>query len=168
MIQVYTGNGKGKTTAAIGVTMRTVGIGGKVFFGQFMKQGEYAEHKIFAQYALQITHKQFGSGKFVMGKPSEEDRALAMQGWQACLEAIDSGRYNLVVMDELNLVINLELVPIDDVLRAITDKKDQLEMIITGRNAHEGVVAAADLVTEMREVKHYYQQGVQARKGIEF
>ena len=167
MIHVYTGNGKGKTTAAIGVTMRAVANRMSVYFGQFMKQGFSSEHKIFADYPELITLQQFGTGKFVMDNPSTEDYEKAVSGWKSCLEAINSKRYDLVVMDELNLVLNSELIPVGDVLGVLANKPKQLEIIITGRYAKEEIINAADLVTEMKEIKHYHQKGQPARIGIE-
>ncbi|MDR2884258.1 MAG: cob(I)yrinic acid a,c-diamide adenosyltransferase [Deferribacteraceae bacterium] len=167
-IQVYTGSGKGKTTAAIGVSMRAIATGMSVYFGQFLKLGESAEHKIFNDYSELITYKQFGSGVFVMGDPGVIDYEKAACGWHASLEAINSNLYDLVVLDELNLAINLNLIPVEDVVNAISKKPSKLEVIITGRYATDEIIAAADLVTEMKEVKHYYKKGVPARKGIEY
>lgn len=166
-VQVYTGSGKGKTTAAIGVTMRAAASGMKVFFGQFMKNTFSSEHKIFADYSSLIRHEQFGTGCFVMGKPGEEDRKLAERGFELCKSAVLGGEYDLVVMDELNLVTSLGLISIEAVLELLDAKSSQLEIIITGRNADKRIIERADLVTEMQEVKHYYSIGVVARKGIE-
>jgi cob(I)alamin adenosyltransferase len=166
-IHVYTGDGKGKTTAAVGVVMRAVAKNMSVYFGQFMKLNRSSEHIIFADYPELITLEQFGTGKFVNGKPSAEDYEKAAYGWNSCIEAINSGRYDLVVMDELNLALNLELVPIDDVLDVLASKPKQLEVIITGRYAKKEIIDAADLVTEMKEIKHYYKKGQPARLGIE-
>ena len=166
-VQIYTGNGKGKTTAAIGLSVRAISRNMRVFFGQFMKNTYSAEQKIFADYPENIVLKQFGTGQFVRGKPSEEDFMRAEAGWMTCKAAIESGEYDLVVMDELNVVLSLGLLPIEDVLRTVNGKAPQLEIVITGRNAPEALIEAAQLVTEMREIKHYYKIGVPARKGIE-
>ena len=166
-IQVYTGNGKGKTTASIGTAMRAIASGMKVFFGQFMKNTPSAEHIIFADYPQSITFEQFGTGKFVMGNPSKEDYERAQTGWQRCKTALQSGGYDLVVLDELNTTLKLDLLPIEEVTDILRRKPEQLEVIITGRYAPEAIINIADLVTEMNEVKHYFTKGVGARKGIE-
>ncbi len=166
-IQVYTGNGKGKTTAAIGVTMRAIASGMKVFFGQFMKNTPSAEHKIFADYPQSVMLMQFGTGRFVRGKPEKEDYAKAAAGWEHCKKAIQSGEYDLVVLDELNTALGLGLLFAAEVTGVLRHKHKQTEIIITGRYAPEEIVNIADLVTEMKEIKHYFTQGVGARKGIE-
>ena len=166
-IQVYTGNGKGKTTASIGVVMRAAASGMKIFFGQFMKNTPSAEHIIFAGYPQSITFEQFGTGRFVMGKPGAEDYEKAAAGWQRCKTALQSGDYDLVVLDELNTALKLELLPIAEVIDVLSRKPEQPEVIITGRYAPEEIINIAGLVTEMNEIKHYFKQGVNARKGIE-
>jgi cob(I)alamin adenosyltransferase len=166
-IQIYTGNGKGKTTASIGLSMRALGSGMRVFFGQFMKKGYSAEQAVFGAYPELATLRQYGSGKFIMGAPSEEDIALAQNGWQEGIAAFTSGDYDVVVLDELNSAIALGLVSLDEVLEALQKKAEGTEVIITGRSAPQALMDVAHLVTEMREIKHYYKIGVPARKGIE-
>lgn len=166
-VQVYTGNGKGKTTAAIGVTMRAVAAGMKIYFCQFLKDKDSGEHKIFADYPDSITVERFGAGKFVMGKPSQEEYEAAARGWERCREAVLSGKYDLVVADELNVAASLGLVAPDEILEMMQQKPAYTELIMTGRGAADEVMDRADLVTEMLEIRHYYKQGVQARVGIE-
>ena len=165
-IQIYTGDGKGKTTAAIGVSVRALASGLSVFFGQFMKSRPSAEHTFFEQFSAIDLHC-FGTGRFTRGKPSEEDIKRAGEGWNICRKAIQSKKYDLIVLDELNVALFMGLLEIDSVIEALRQKPEQTEIIITGRRAPEKLVEIADLVTEMREIKHYYTKGVPARKGIE-
>ena len=166
-IQVYTGNGKGKTTAAIGVTMRAAASKMKVFFGQFMKNTFSSEHIVFSAYSQYITFEQFGAGGFIRGKPSTEDYEKAAAGWQRCKTVLQSGDYDLTVLDELNTALKFGLLPVSEVVDCLCRKSKQMEVIITGRYAPEEIINIADLVTEVKEVKHYFTQGVGARKGIE-
>jgi cob(I)alamin adenosyltransferase len=166
-IQVYTGDGKGKTTAAIGVAIRALGSGMKVFFGQFLKRRSSSEHKIFADYPNGIKLVQFGTDQFVMGEPSELDIECARSGLELSRKAIQSGYYNLAVLDELNVAVNMGLINVESVTDLLKSKPEQVEIIITGRNAPPELIEIAHLVTEMKEVKHYYKIGVGARVGIE-
>lgn len=166
-IQVYTGNGKGKTTASLGLTLRAIGAGYKVFIGQFLKGMKYSELKTFEMFAEYVEIKQLGGDCFVFGKPSEEDIRRAVDGLKICQEKIMSGKFDVVIMDEINVAVSLGLVPLDEVLNLMDNKPKNVELIMTGRNAHEKIMEKADLVTEMREIKHYYSKGVEAREGIE-
>lgn len=166
-IQVYTGNGKGKTTASIGLSIRAIGAGYKVFIGQFLKGMKYSELTTFEMFADQIEIKQLGGECFVFGKPSGEDIRRAVDGLRICKEKIMSGKFDVVIMDEINVAVSLGLVPLDEVINIMDNKPESVELIMTGRNAHEKIMEKADLVTEMREIKHYYQKGVEAREGIE-
>ncbi|OAG27453.1 cob(I)yrinic acid a,c-diamide adenosyltransferase [Thermodesulfatator autotrophicus] len=166
-VQVYTGNGKGKTTAALGLALRALGAGFKVFLGQFLKSGEYSEIKALKKFEPAIEVFQFGRGCFIKGKPSEEDIRLAKEGFSLCREKILSGEFNLVILDELNLVLHFGLLELDAVLELLKIRPKHIEIVITGRYAPPELIQAADLVTEMREIKHYYQQGILARRGIE-
>ncbi|GAB7140471.1 cob(I)yrinic acid a,c-diamide adenosyltransferase [Deferribacterales bacterium RsTz2092] len=165
--QIYTGDGKGKTTAAIGVTIRALGAGMKVFFCQFMKNNFSSEQPVFDKYKDQLTLKQFGTGKFVFGKPSNEEVLAAKEGFQLAKDAVNSGNYDLVVLDELNVAVSIGIVAEKDVLELIKNKPQRVEMILTGRGATDALKEAVHLVTEMREIKHYYKIGVPARIGIE-
>ncbi len=166
-VQVYTGNGKGKTTAAIGLTVRALGAGRRVFIGQFTKGTQYSELKALAQFGNQLTLRQYGTGKFIFGKPSEEDIDCAKSGLAEVREAIQSLQYDVVVLDEANIAVYYNLFSVQELIDVVEKRTDECEIIITGRYATPEIMEYADLVTEMREVKHYYQKGVQARVGIE-
>ena len=166
-VQVYTGDGKGKTTATLGLCLRSVGAGLKVYFGQFLKKGRYSEHKALEKFADLITVRQFGTPGFIFGEPTGKDIAAAEAGLLEVMTAISSGSHDVVVLDEINVAIHYRLVPVDRVLSLIKAKPEDIELILTGRYAHDEILAAADLVTEMRLIKHYHEAGVSARKGIE-
>ncbi len=166
-VHVYTGEGKGKTTAALGLTLRALGAGLKVFFSQFLKQGEFSEIKALRRFKDQVEIRQYGAGKFVRGKPSEEDVAHAFQGLEEVRSAFEQGAYDLVVMDEINVAVYFQVVSLEDVLNLIDQRPRGMELVLTGRWARPEVIAKADLVTEMTNIKHYYEKGVKARVGIE-
>ncbi|NNG01495.1 MAG: cob(I)yrinic acid a,c-diamide adenosyltransferase [Desulfobacteraceae bacterium] len=166
-VHVYTGNGKGKTTAAIGLSIRAAGAGLKVFIAQFIKMGDYSEIKALKRYSDLITIKQFGHGRFVDGKPDPEDIAIARQGYQEVRKIINAGEYQVVILEEANVAVKYGLLAVQELINLIVHKPEHVEMIITGRYASPRVIEYADLVTEMRMVKHYYQKGVVARVGIE-
>ncbi len=166
-VQVYTGDGKGKTTAALGLTLRAVGAGLKVYILQFAKGMAYSELNSLATFGEQVTVRQCGRDCFIHREPKQEDMDLARQGFEEAREALFSGKYDLVILDEANIATYYKLVTVDELLELIEKKPEHVELVITGRKADEKIVARADLVTEMREIKHYYQQGVEARKGIE-
>jgi cob(I)alamin adenosyltransferase len=166
-VQVYTGDGKGKTTAALGLALRAVGSGMKVFIAQFLKGMTYSELTSIERYSDLITLKQYGGVCFVNGKPGEEDFRLSNLGLKESREAILSGEYGLVILDEANVAVHLGLLSTEDLLELIRIKPDHTELVLTGRNAPAEVIEMADLVTEMKEIKHYYTNGVQARTGIE-
>ncbi len=166
-VQVYTGNGKGKTTAAIGLAVRALGAGWKVFFAQFLKAGEYSEHKALARFSDHLTIKTYGRGVFINGEPEDEDRRLAQAAYQEIADIVASGRYRLVVLDEANVAVKYGLLTVDQILDLIERRAEGVELLITGRYAHSRLVDRADLVTEMREIKHYFDQGIKARVGVE-
>ncbi len=169
LVQVYTGNGKGKTSAAFGLALRATGRGLKVYIIQFIKGGfDYGE-----LYAVKkitgLKLKAFGRGKFVSEKqPDKEDIDLAEQALKTAEKAVKSGKYDIVVLDEINVALNLKLIQIEKVLRLIREKPVETELVLTGRKAPKEILEAADLVTEMVEVKHPYNSGFKARKGIEY
>jgi len=169
LVQVYTGNGKGKTSAAFGLALRAIGRGLKVYIIQFIKGGfDYGELYIIDKLP-NLTLKAFGRGKFVTEKPPEkEDIELAHEALTLAEEIVKSGEYDIVVLDEINVALNLKLIKIDNVLKMIKNKPKHVELILTGRCASDKIIEAADLVTEMKEVKHPYKKGFQARKGIEY
>jgi len=166
-IQIYTGNGKGKTTAALGLALRAAGAGLKVFIGQFLESKTYSEHKALEKFKDFITVDTLGRSGFVTVL-SEEDRRLAKQGWKTCVRVMFEGQYNLIIMDEINVALHLRLLDLQEVLKVIKVKPENLEVVLTGRYAPSELIAIADLVTEMKEIKHYYTQGIQARKGFEY
>jgi len=166
-VQVYTGSGKGKTTAALGLALRAAGAGLNVFIGQFAKGMEYSEIKAIRERLPEITIRQYGRDCFIVNQPTEEDIKLARQGLDEIKEVIQSGKYDVVILDEANIAVHFGLFSISDLLKVLDLNPVNTEIIITGRKAHPDLVKAADLVTEMLEIKHYYQQGVQARQGIE-
>ena len=170
LILVYTGNGKGKTTAALGQVLRAAGHGFKTAVVQFIKTlentGEIkAAQKIFAGH-LEIY--PMGTGFTWDAKDREELRRAAEKGWSLAREKIESGRYRIVILDELTYAINYGLLDENDVLAYLAKKPEKMHIIITGRNASDKLIALADLVTEMKEIKHPFQKGGKAMKGIEF
>jgi len=168
-VQVYTGNGKGKTTAAFGLALRAVGRGLRVYIIQFIKGGfDYGELYVVDKLP-NLTLKAFGRGKFVTEKPAgKEDVELAEEALALAEEVVKSGEYDIVILDEINVALNLKLIKTEKVLQLINNKSKHVELILTGRYAPKEIIDAADLVTEMKEVKHPYNKGFQARKGIEY
>lgn len=166
-VHVYTGEGKGKTTAALGLALRAAGAGMKVYFAQFIKAGRYSEIAALERYADHVTVCQFGQGRFIRQDASPADRASAADGLAQIKAAIRCGRYGLVVLDEACAAIHCGLLSVQDILSLIDASDHGVEMVITGRYAPAELIHRADLVTEMKEVKHYYRQGVLARDGIE-
>ena len=166
-VHVYTGDGKGKTTAALGLALRAAGAGWKVFIAQFVKGSESSELVALERFAELITVGQFGRSQFVYGKPQATDTRAARQGLAECAAAIASGEYSLVILDEANVAVKLGLFPVDELLALIDARPDGVELVITGRGAHARVIQRADLVTEMLDIKHYYNNGVTGRTGIE-
>lgn len=167
-IQVYTGNGKGKTTAAFGQALRALGAGFTVFIGQFVKGKMYHENKATARFLKNITIKQYGLGCFIVDTPTYKDIEAAQKGLDEMKKIIHSGVYDMVIMDEVNIALYFKLFDVDKIVELMKNKPDQVELILTGRYAPDEIIDLADMVTEMKEVKHYYQKGIQAREGIEF
>jgi len=167
MLQVYTGTGKGKTTASLGLAIRASGAGLKVYIGQFVKKGCYSELKLLKK-IKNITLEQYGRGCFIKAKPTALDHKLAKAGLFKALNAICSSKYQMVILDEINIVLSLGAIDLEDVVNIIKNTPKKTELVFTGRNAHPKIIAMADLVSEIIDKKHYYQKGVKARKGIEF
>ena len=168
LIQVYTGDGKGKTTAALGLALRALGNGFTVFMGQFMKGQEYGELRSVRRFRRRFVIEQFGTPNFVAkNKTSETDRRLATAGLQRLEQVVSSGETDLVIMDEINVALDFKLIPLVEVLRLLKQKPAHVEIVCTGRHAPAELLQCADLVTEMKEIKHYYHRGVPARVGIE-
>jgi cob(I)alamin adenosyltransferase len=168
LVQVYTGNGKGKTSAAFGLALRAAGRELKVYIVQFIKGGfDYGELYVVDKIP-NVTLKAFGRGKFVMAKPPEQaDIELAEEALRHANEIVRSGKYDIVILDEINVALNLKLIDSKNVLELIKSKPEHVELVLTGRNAQPEIVELADLVTEMKEVKHPFTKGLPARKGIE-
>ncbi|NLC33199.1 MAG: cob(I)yrinic acid a,c-diamide adenosyltransferase [Clostridiales bacterium] len=166
-VHVYTGNGKGKTTAALGLALRAVCAGKKVFFGQFVKGMDYSELACTA-FVPNLDIRQFGRDCFINHAPTDEDIQCARDGLEAFKNILSRDDYDLVVMDELNIALYYKLFSVQEAIDTIKNAKEHIEVIITGRYAPQEIIELADLVTDMKEIKHYYTSGVQARKGIEF
>jgi cob(I)alamin adenosyltransferase len=169
LVQVYTGNGKGKTTAALGLAFRALGHGFRVHVMQFMKgQTLYGELEAGKRFADILTIEQVGQPQFVRrGRQTRSDHDMASAALARARTLLASGDYDLVVLDELNCALDFELVELDAVKELIRTKPAHTELVITGRNAHAEILELADLVTEMREIKHYFNNGQPAREGIE-
>jgi cob(I)alamin adenosyltransferase len=168
-VQVYTGNGKGKTSAAFGLALRAVGRGLKVYVIQFIKGGfDYGELYVMDKLP-NLTLKSFGRGKFITTKPAEkEDVDLAEQALELAKKVVENGQYDVVVLDEVNVALHLKLVNLKEVLEIARNKPQHVELVLTGRHAPREIVETADLVTEMVEVKHPFNKGFKAREGIEY
>ncbi len=166
-IHVYTGNGKGKTTAAFGLALRAACAGKTVYIGQFIKGMRYSELDV-PRYIPSIIVEQYGRGCFIKGAPSQEDIDAAKRGFEKVSRYILEGAFDLIVLDEINIAVYLKLLTVDEVLQVLNNRSERPEIVLTGRYAPQEFVECADLVSEILEVKHYYQKGVQARKGIEF
>jgi cob(I)alamin adenosyltransferase len=168
-IQVYTGNGKGKTTAALGLAVRAAGHGLHTVILQFMKGWiDYGELEGVKMLAPHVEVHQAGRDTFVNRKnPDPEDTRLAREGWELAKKVILEGKADIVVLDEINCAIDFGLLPLEEVIGVLKRKPDGMELVLTGRGAPQELIEFADLVTEMREVKHYYAKGVDARVGVE-
>ena len=181
LVQVYTGDGKGKTTAALGLALRAVGHGLGVCVVQFMKgEFESGERKAAARLSGELEIHAFGSAKWGDASkappgtpwwqlpPSDADRTRAQEAVAFAADAVAGGRYDIVVLDEVFSALRLELVALDQVMELLRARPEHVELVLTGREAPPEIVEAADLVTEMKAIKHPYEQGVEARKGIEY
>jgi cob(I)alamin adenosyltransferase len=166
-VHVYTGDGKGKTTAALGLALRAAGAGLRVLFAQFIKGMRYSELGALERFADRITVRQYGRGCFIRGGPAAEDLRAAERGLADAAAALGSGDYDVVILDEANVAVQCGLFGVETLLELIAAKPEPVELVFTGRYACTALLERADIVTEMREVKHYYQRGVEARVGIE-
>jgi cob(I)alamin adenosyltransferase len=169
-LQVYTGNGKGKTTASLGLALRAIGHGMKVFMIMFLKGSKnYGELTAAEKYLPDLTIEQYGLEAFVSKQsPSQEDLELAQRGFERAKQAVAGGNYDLVILDELNIALDYGLIQLDQIIELISNRPPHVELVFTGRNAHARIIEAADLVTEVSLVKHPFYQGVEAREGIEY
>ena len=168
-VQVYTGNGKGKTTAALGLAFRAMGCGLKTYIGQFMKGRKYSELDAVKMVSDYITIEQYGKKNFTQVKehPETEDVQIARTGMLKAREAMLSGKYDIIILDEINTAHYFHLITINEILELIKERPDGVELVFTGRYAPQELIDAADLVTEMVEVKHYFGKGTISRRGIE-
>lgn len=167
-VQIYTGNGKGKTTATLGLITRAVGHNLKIFFCQFLKGRDYGELNTLKKFET-VTHERYGRGVFIKSKEfvTDEDKKLMREGYESLKNALLSENYDIVIADEIFGAFKYDLISLDEIKFLIKNKPVQTELILTGRNAPDEIIELADLVTEMREIKHYFKKGVYARKGIE-
>jgi len=165
-IHIYTGNGKGKTTASFGLALRAAMFGKKVYIGQFVKGMAYEETKC-TSYIPGITIEQFGTECFINREPEEEDIIRAKKGLEKCRQSLSNGEYDVVIMDEVTIAVFYKLLSDEDIISVLKEKAEQVEVVLTGRYASEKLIAIADLVSEIKEVKHYYSEGVLSRPGID-
>lgn len=166
-VQVYTGNSKGKTTAALGLALRAAGAGLKVFIAQFIKKRRCSEHKALDRFKDLITIKQYGTGFLKGEKPAKSEIEAAQKGFEEVENIISSKTYDMVVLDEINVAVYYKLLNVEDIVNLLNSRPPNMEIVLTGRYADEKIIEMADLVTEMKEIKHYYKKGVKARRGIE-
>jgi cob(I)alamin adenosyltransferase len=160
MIQVYTGNGKGKTTAAFGLAIRAVGAGKNVFIGQFVKGMKYSELKSLKS-INEIEISQYGLDYFINGEIDKKNIDEARKGLKEIKKILKSGKYDLVILDEANIAVYYDLFSAKELIEVINARETNVEVVITGRYAAKEIIEKADLVTEMKEIKHYYNQGVE-------
>jgi len=172
LVIVYTGNGKGKTTAALGLAMRAVGYDHKVCMLQFIK-GSWHYGEMDSSKKLEPNFELIAIGKGFVGilddnSPREEHEKYAAEALRICREKINSENYNVVILDEVNYAINLGLIDVQEIIKLIKEKPSNLDLVLTGRDVKEEIVELADLVTEMKEIKHPFKSGIKAKKGIDF
>lgn len=169
LLIVNTGNGKGKTTAALGLLLRALGHGFKICVVQFIKGSRIpGELKAVKRFSDLMEFHVFGKGFTWKSKDIQEDRATAREGWDFAKKAIDSGNFNIVILDELTYLVRYGFVQEDEILKSLKDRPPGVHIVVTGRDASPGLLELADLVTEMKEIKHPYRTGLKALKGIEF
>jgi cob(I)alamin adenosyltransferase len=169
---VYTGKGKGKTTAALGIVLRAVGYEKKVCMIQFIK-GSWHYGEMTSSKKLEPEFEMITVGKGFVGimddkSPKEDHKEIAKEAIKISNEKIQSGKYDIVILDEINYAVNLDLISVKDVLNLIKSKPQKVDLVLTGNYAKEEIIEIADLVTEMREIKHPFQHGIKAKKGIDF
>ena len=167
LIQLYYGNGKGKTTAAMGLALRAAGCGLKVYIAQFVKGLKYSELISLAKLKDNITVRQYGRGCFIRKEATQKDVEAAQKGFEEVKKIIVSGKYDVVILDEITIAEYFKLISVEDILALMASKPKNVELILTGRKADSRIIEAANLVTEMVEIKHYYNEGIEAREGIE-
>ncbi|MFV0398241.1 MAG: cob(I)yrinic acid a,c-diamide adenosyltransferase [Bacteroidales bacterium] len=166
-VHVYTGDGKGKTTAAFGLALRAAGAGKQVYIAQFVKSMIYSEVKTVDQFLPNITVKQYGLNCFLINTPDNNDMEAARKGLEEVKQMVSSGEYDMVVLDEATIAVFYNLISSTELIDTIKGRNPRTEIVVTGRYASSDLIEIADLVTEMKEVKHYYQKGIESRVGIE-
>ncbi len=166
-VHVYTGDGKGKTTAAFGLALRAAGAGKQVFIAQFVKSMIYSEVKTVDQFLPNITVKQYGLNCFLINTPDDNDMEAARKGLEEVKQMVSSGEYDMVVLDEATIAVFYNLISSTELIETIKGRNPRTEIVVTGRYASSDLIEIADLVTEMKEVKHYYRKGIESRVGIE-
>lgn len=166
-IQVYTGSGKGKTTAALGLALRAAGAGLRVFIAQFIKKRRCSEHIALERFKDLITIKQYGTGFLKKGGSTKSAINIVKKGFDEVKGIILSNACDIVILDEINVAVHHKFIDIEDIINVLNSKPSGVEVVLTGRYADKRIIEIADLVTEMKEIKHYYKKGVKARKGIE-
>jgi len=172
LVIVYTGNGKGKTTAALGLAMRAIGYEHKVCMLQFIK-GSWHYGEMDSSKKLEPNFELIAVGKGFVGilddnSPREEHEKYAAEAIRICREKIFSEKYDVIILDEVNYAINLGLIQVEEIIKIIKEKPSDVDLVLTGRNVKEEIVELADLVTEMKEIKHPFKSGIKAKKGIDF
>ncbi len=173
-VQVYTGDGKGKTTATMGLALRALGQGKTVSITMFTKGGDdYGEIKAFNKLQPDIRKnlriEQAGLDRIIFASnKNDEDKKIMQAGWENAKKIINSGKTDVVILDELNIALDLKLIDEEDVLKTIKNKPENVEIVLSGRNAHKNIIDAADLVSNIQLVKHYWDKGITARRGIEY
>lgn len=169
LVQVYTGNGKGKTSAAFGLALRAAGRGLRVYIIQFIKGGfDYGELYV-AEKIPNIRLRAFGRGKFITENPPEkEDVKLAEEALRLAKDVVRSGEYDIVILDEINVALDLKLIDLEETLKMIKNKPAHVELVLTGRSAPDRIIEAANLVSEVKEIKHPFKEGYKSRWGIEY
>jgi cob(I)alamin adenosyltransferase len=165
--QIYTGNGKGKTTAAIGLAIRAAGAGKNVLFAQFVKGMKYSEINALEKFSDRISVRQYGRGCFIEHDAKDEDVDEAVKGLHDVQKCLSTGHFDVVILDEANIALYYSLFSTRELLDTVQARPENCEIVITGRYAPQELIDAADLVTEMKEIKHYYNKGIAARDGIE-
>jgi len=169
LVIIITGNGKGKTTAAFGQALRAIGQGYKVFVLQFMKGRKYGEFIAADKYLPHLTIRMSGLDSFVMrDNPAAIDIELAEKGLDEAQKAINSGKYDMVILDEINVALDFKLIKLKEVIELIKNKPEELDLILTGRYAPKEIIKLADTVSEVKEIKHHYMAGIKDRAGIEY
>ena len=166
-VHIYTGNGKGKTTASLGLALRGIGAGFKIFIGQFTKGSDYSELKSIKLLSDYITLKQFGQKGFIRNKPDQNDIDQARAGLEKIQSIIKTDQYQMVILDEINIAIHYQLITVEQLIEVLKTRHTSVEVVLTGRYADPKIIEYADLVTEMKEIKHYFKSGIKARVGIE-